>query len=156
PGLTRVRLRTGIPVVACGAVRLRRIRADATARVAYAGVVTLIRRAADDRVTARTGAALARVGLRTRVAVITGGAVCLRRIRAGAARRVTCAGVVTLIGRAPDDRVTARTGAALARVGLRTRVPVIACGAVRLCRVRAGTGGWITGASVMTLIRCTA
>src|SRR5213078_316051 len=104
----------------------------------YAGVVTLIRRAADDRVTARTGAALARVGLCTRVAVITGGAVCLRRIRAGTVRRVTRARVMTLIGRGTDDWITARTGAALARVGLRTRVAVIACGAVRLCRVRAG------------------
>jgi len=75
PALTRVRLRTGIPVVACGAVRLRWIRADTSAGVTGPGVVTLIQRAAGDRITTRTDAALTGVELSTGIAVIADCAV---------------------------------------------------------------------------------
>src|SRR5207245_7469700 len=92
-GLAGVGLGAGIAVVAGAAVRLGRVGACAVGRVTNTGVVALIERAADDGVRARTGARLAGVGLRARVAVRAGRAVGLLRVRARARRRPTGAGV---------------------------------------------------------------
>src|SRR5206468_1283466 len=104
-------------------------------RITGAGVVALILGGADDGVAARAAAALAGVGLRAGVAVVAGGAVGLRRVRADAARRIAGAGVVALILGGADDGVGAGAGAALAGVGLRAGVAVVAGGPVRHRRV---------------------
>src|SRR5213078_3431269 len=133
-------------------IRLRRVRALAARRITGAGVVALILGGADDGVGARAAAALAGVGLRAGVAVVVGGAVGLRRVRAEAARRITGAGVVALILGGADDGVGARAAAALAGVGLRAGVAVVAGGAVGLRRIRAEAARRIARPGVVALI----
>src|SRR5206468_4165120 len=53
PALARIRLGAGVPVVAGGPVRLRRVRAHPGPRIADADGVTLVLRHAADRVAAR-------------------------------------------------------------------------------------------------------
>src|SRR5207249_148903 len=138
--LAGVDLGAGVAVVARGAVELRRARAAAGGRVAGARGAALSRRGAGDGVRAGTDSALAGVGLRAGVAVVARGAVELRRARAAAGGRVAGARVVALIRRAAGDGVRAGTDSALAGVGLRAGVAVVACSAVGLRRARAETG----------------
>src|SRR5205823_4768749 len=124
--LAGVALRTGVAVVAPGAVELARVRAQPRGRVAGARGVTLIRRRTGDGVRARARAALAGVALRAEVAVVAPGAVGLAGVRARARRRVARARVVALIPRRTGHPVYARARAALAGVALRAEVAVVA------------------------------
>src|SRR5262249_14700865 len=75
--LAAVALRAGVAVVAAGAVRLGRVRADAGCRIARPRVVTLVRCTADHRVGELTDAVYARVG---------GAGVAVVAVRGGVAR----------------------------------------------------------------------
>src|SRR5438034_1260164 len=75
-----IRHRAGVAVVARAAFGLGGVRAGPGRRIAGVRVVTLVRCRADDGVRARACAALARVGLRARVAVVAGAAVELLRV----------------------------------------------------------------------------
>src|SRR5206468_12515688 len=94
--------------------------------VAGAGRVALVGGRAHDRVRAHAGAALAGVALRAVIAVVTGCAVGLDGIAAGARRGIASAGRVTLVGGRAHDRVRAHAGAGLAGVGLRAGIAVVA------------------------------
>src|SRR5262249_49176765 len=85
-GAAGVGARTAVAVVARGTLGLRGIRADGGQRIADADVVTLIERAARDRVVADADAALARVRLRARGAVVARRGVGLGGARGGRAR----------------------------------------------------------------------
>src|SRR5262249_45732580 len=145
PRLAAITLRAGVPVVAGGAVHLRRVRAEAGRRVARPRVVALVGgRALDAGPDA--GARLAAVTLRAGVPVVAalpvvaGAAVLLGRVRADAGGRVALPRAVALFGgRALDAGPDA--GARLAAVALRAGVPVVAGAAVHLGRVRADAGG---------------
>src|SRR6185503_7825789 len=132
PTLAGVGLRAGVAVVAARAVLLRGVAADAVRGVADARVVALIERTAHDRIAAGAAPALARVGLRARVAVVARRAVRLVRIAADPGRRIARARHVALIERAAGDRIRPLAGAPLAGVGLGARIAVVARGAVRL------------------------
>src|SRR5207253_3095120 len=134
------------------AIGLRRIRARASGRITCASDVTLIGGSADDGVAARADPALAGVGLRAGNGVGAAGAIGLRGVRARAIGRITCASDVTLIGGSADDGVAARAHPALAGVGLRAGIAVVAAGAIGLRGVRARAIGRITCASDVTLI----
>src|SRR5205823_2190916 len=73
--LTGVALRAGIAVGAGPTVCLVRVGAGAARRIADAGVVALVERAADDRVRADAGTAVAGVALRAGIAVGAGDTV---------------------------------------------------------------------------------
>src|SRR5439155_274235 len=139
-------------VCAGAAVRLGRVGAGAARRIADAGDVALIERAADDRVGTGADARLAGVALRAGAAVVAGRPVWLVGVGAGAARRVADAGVVALFEGGADDGVRPDAGAGLAGVALGAGVAVAAGRAVGLVRVGAGAVGRITGAGVVTLI----
>src|SRR5439155_1088754 len=151
-GLAAVGLGAGVTVRAGAAVRLGRGGADAVGRVADAGDVALVERAADDGVRARTGAGLASVGLGAGITVGAGAAVGLARSGAGAVGGIASAGVVTLIEGRADDRARARADARLAGVALRASATVVAGRAVNLVRVGACARPRIAGASVVALI----
>src|SRR5439155_325759 len=138
--LTGVGLRAGVPVVACGPVELRGVRAGAGRRVARPRVVALVLGGADDRGRARAHSRPTDVGLRAGVAVVTRRAIGLGGVRTGAGRRVAGPRVVTLVGRGADDGVPARAHAALAGVGPRAGVAVGARADVGLEGLRAGGG----------------
>src|SRR5207302_582789 len=135
------------------AVRLRWLRTNARRGAAGADVVALVQCSAHDRIGPRTRAALTGIVLRTGVAIVTGRAVRFGGVRAGAIRRITSAGVVTLIRGSTDNWVPARTRTVQARVGRRACVAIVTGRAVRLGRVRAGARRRIASAGVMTLIR---
>src|SRR5439155_419040 len=127
--LAGVAQRAGVAVVAPGAVGLARVRAQPRARVARARVVALVLRRTGDGSAGRARAALAGVAQRAGVAVVAPGAVGLARVRAQPRARVARARVVALVLRRTDDRI-ARARAALAGVGLRAGVAVVAPTAV--------------------------
>src|SRR5262249_5549595 len=151
-GLTGVGLGAGVAVVAGRAVGLVGVGADTARRVADARIVALIEGGADDRIRPRADARLAGVTLRARVAVVAGRGVGLGRGRAGAGGGLAGARVVALIEGGADDLIRHRADARLAGVTLRARVAVVAGRGVGLVRVRAGAGGRLTGARVVTLI----
>jgi len=66
---------------------------------------------------------------------------------------VTGSDGMTLVDGTTDDRIAPGAGPALAGVGLRAGVAVVATGAIRLRRVGADSGRGIARANVMTLIR---
>src|SRR5206468_8970333 len=121
-------------------------------RITSAGKVALVRGGADDGVAARAHPALAGVGLRAGIAVVARAAVGLRRVRARPRGGRTGAGSVALVGGGADDGVAAGADAALAGVGLRAGIPVVARAAVGLRRVRARPRGRITGAGGVALV----
>src|SRR5207253_7923036 len=100
-----------------------------------------------------TRAALAGVALRAGIAVVARGAVGLGGVRAQPRGRVARARGVTLIRRRTGDGGAARARAALARVGLRARVTVVAPGVVGLARVRAQPRARVARARVVALVR---
>src|SRR5437762_2970277 len=152
PGHAAVGRRASVAVVACAAVGARGIGADAARGVAGPGVVTLVRRRADDGVPARARACLAGVRARARVVVVARRAVGLRGIRARAGRRVARADVVALVLGGAGDGIRAGAGAGLARVGPRARAVVVARRAVRLGWVRAHAGRRVARADVVALV----
>src|SRR5207247_1588897 len=91
-----------------------------------AGSVGLGVGGADDGVAAGADPALAGVGLRAGIAVAAGAAIGLRRVRARPRGGRTGAGSVALVGGGADDGVAAGADPALAGVGLRARVAVVA------------------------------
>src|SRR5439155_1717660 len=147
-GLAR---RAGVVVVARRAIGLGRVGAHAGARVAGPDVVALVRSRADDGVGARARPALAGVGLRAGVPVVAGRVVGLGWVGAHARARVAGPYVVALVGGGADDGVGARTRAALAGVGLRAGIPVVAGRAVGLDGVVAGAVG-IAGGGLVALV----
>src|SRR5205814_363125 len=131
-------------VVAGHAVGLGRVGARARARVAGAGVVTLVGGAARDGVRAHAAPVLAGVALRAGVAVVAGRAVGLRRVRAHARARVAGARRVAGVGgRAGHGRRRLRARPALARADPVAHVPVVAVEAIGL----EGVGGAVGPAS---------
>src|SRR5205823_14205260 len=91
--------RVGVTVVARASVRRHRVRAGRTQRVADTRIVALVLGGADDRVDARTRAALAGVALRAGVAVVAARA---RERRHRAARRAVAGAGVARVGGARD------------------------------------------------------
>src|SRR5439155_15320037 len=140
-GLAGVGLGAGVTVCAGAAVRLGRVGAGAARRIADAGDVALIERAADDRVGTGADARLAGVALGAGAAVVAGRPVWPVGVGAGAASRVADAGDVALIEGGADDGVRPHAGAGLAGVGLGAGIAVGAGGAVRRGRVGAGPVG---------------
>src|SRR5262249_51773420 len=151
-GLAAVALGAGGAVVAAGAVGLRRGRAAAGRRVARPRVVATIRRGAAPRVGAVAGTGVAAVGVGARVSLLAALAICLRRVRADAGRRVAGAQVVALIRRGAAHRVGADAGAGMAAVALGAGVAVVAARAVGLRRVRADTRLRVAGAGRVALV----
>src|SRR5215831_443537 len=151
-GLAGVGERAGVAVVAGGAVRLGRVRANARGRVARASVVALVERCAGHRVRAGAGAGLAGVGLGAGVAVVAGAPVRLGRVRANAVRRIAGADLVALVLRDAGDEAGAHAGAGLAGVGLGASVAVAAGGAVRSRGVGASAGCRIADAGAVALV----
>src|SRR5438067_1206085 len=96
-----------------------------------AGGVALIGGGGDDGVGGRAHGALAGVGLGAASAVVAGRAVGLGRVRACAASGITGAGDMTLIGGRANDGVAAGADPALAGVGLRAGIAVVAGRRVR-------------------------
>ncbi len=84
PRLARICLRTRIGIIACRAIGLVRIRANARHRIAYADVMALILCSTRDRRSCHTRASHTAIGLRTRIAIVTRTSVDLRRVRAQA------------------------------------------------------------------------
>src|SRR5439155_994321 len=139
--LAGIRPRAGVAIAAGAAVGLGGVRARAGTRVARPRVVTLVGRGADDRVRARARTHLTRVGPRAGVAVGAGAPVGLGGVRPRARGRVAGPRVVTLVRCGEHDGVPARAHAALAGVGPRAGVVVVARASVGLDGVRACARG---------------
>jgi hypothetical protein len=152
-GLTGVAGRTGVSVIAGGAIRFRHVCALSRCWVACPRRVTLVRSQADDGIAADTGPSLTGIRLRTQVAIVAGGPVRLRWIGANASRGIAGSRVVALVGGGADDRVTAHADSSLTRVGLGAGIAIVARCPIRLRRVRALTGLWVTGTSSVTLVK---
>src|SRR5207249_4478892 len=138
--LAGIRPRAGVAIAAGAAVGLGGVRARAGTRVARPRVVTLVGCGADDGVPARAHATLAGVRPLPGALPVSGAAVGLGGVRARAGTRVARPRVVTLVGHGADDVVAARLHAALAIVGPRAGVAVVAGAAVGLGGVRARAG----------------
>src|SRR5205823_1630281 len=119
-----------------------------------ARVVTLVLRSAHDWVAAHARTCLACVGPRAGVAVVARASVGLDGVRARARGRVAGARVVTLVGCGAHDGVPARAHAALAGVGPRAGVVVVARASVGLDGVRACARGRVARPRVVTLVGC--
>ncbi len=146
-------LGAGVPVAAGGAVRRRRVGADARRRVADAGNVALVRGRADDRGAAGARTAGARVPNRAGITIRTRRTVGLRRVRADTRRRVAHTRIVALVRSRADHRVAAYAAPRLAGVGLGTGVRVIARRPIRLRRVRADTRRRVAHTRIVALVR---
>src|SRR5213078_1992620 len=120
------------------------VGAGAARRIADAGDVALIERAADDRVGTGADARLAGVALRAGAAVVAGRPVRRGRVGAGPVGRVTNTSVVALIEGGADDGVPALADTCPAGVGLGASIAVVAGAAVRRGRVGAGAVGRVT------------
>src|SRR5205823_13230604 len=118
PGLAGIDGGAPVAVVAGGVVVLIRVRALPGGRIAGAGVVALVERAADDGVGARAGAVLAGVGLGAGLDERRLGDVAGVRVGPLVGDGVARAGDVALGVRAADDVVGRGACAALAGVGL--------------------------------------
>src|SRR5439155_12253825 len=107
-------------------------RARTARGVAAPRLVARVGRGTDDRIAAHAGAGLARVTPRAIVTIVAEAPVRLGGIRAGTGVRVARPGLVTLIRGRAEDRGTPLAGAALAGVGPRAGVPVVAERAIAL------------------------
>src|SRR5439155_1268404 len=134
--LATICLRARVTVITCRAVRLRWVGASSRRCIAGPGDVTLIRRAARDRVAAGTHSSLAGICLRARVAVVTRRPVRRCGVRASTGRRIARAGDVTLIQCGAGDGSAGGTDAVLTGVILCTGIAVAAGDAVGDVRVR--------------------
>src|SRR5205085_5746650 len=124
--LAVIALRAGVAIVGGGAIGRRRVRAGAGGRIARARRVALIRRRAGHGVAARTRARLTRIALRAGVAVVAGGAVGGGRVRTRARGWIACTRCMALIRSNARDWVGSYARAALATVGLRAAVAIVA------------------------------
>src|SRR3990167_5373351 len=104
--------------------------------------MALIQRGTDNGVCTVARTALTGVGLRAGIPVIARGSIRLRWITANPRRRVAGPHIVALIQRRADNGVCTVARTALAGVGLRTGVPVIARNGV--VRVRNIAGPCVT------------
>jgi hypothetical protein len=150
--LAGVGLRTGVAVIADGAVRLRRIRADTRRLVADADIVALIGGGTDDRIAAGAGTSLAGVGTSAGVAVIADGAIGLRLVLAFARFMIANARFMALIRWRAFDRVAADASASLAGISLGAGIVVTASAAFRFGRIRADTCCGVADADPVALI----
>src|SRR5438093_1278241 len=152
-GLARVARGALVPVIARDAVGRIQIRARTSGRIANPGV-TLIERCADDRYAGGAQAGLTGVVLGACVAVgVTAGAVCLRRVRAEAGRRVTGPDDMALVGSGADDGGTSRADPVLTAVVLGAGAVVgVARRVVWSVQVRAGAGRRVADACDVTLV----
>src|SRR5206468_80207 len=151
--LARVARGALVPVIARDAVGRIQIRARTSGRIANPGV-TLIERCADDRCAGGAQAGLTGVVLGARVAVgVTAGAVCLRRVRADAGRRVTGPDDMALVGGGADDGGTSRADPVLTAVVLGAGAVVgVARRVVWSVQVRAGAARRVADACDVTLV----
>ena len=140
------------PIAAGRAVWLHRVGARTRRRATLADVVALVEGGADYRVPARALPRLAGVSARAETHVVAGGAVLLRGVGTGAARRVTVAHGVALVEGRADHRVPARALPRLASVGSGTEAPIVAGGAVLSRRVGADSCGRVALAHRVALI----
>lgn len=135
PSLTRVRLGTGIPVVARRSVGFGRIATLSGRGIADPGRVTLVARGTGYRRTSRTDSRLAGVVDGAEVAIVATAAIGFRGIRALSVRRIAGPNIVTLVRGGADNRVAADTDTGLAGIGLSAGIAVVAGGPVRLDRI---------------------
>src|SRR5207249_878159 len=145
-------LGAGVAVIARGSVGGVGVRADARARVANAGDMTLIEGRAEDGVRAGARRSVAGGGGGAGVAVIARGSVGGVRVRADARARVANAGDMTLIEGRAEGGVRAGARPGLAGVGLGAGVAVIARGSVGGVRVRADARARVANTGDMALI----
>src|SRR5881296_2955471 len=151
--LARVARGALVPVIAREAVGRIQIRARTSGRIANPGV-TLIERCADDRCAGGAQAGLTGVVLGACVAVgVTAGAVCLRRVRAEAGRRVTGPDDMALVGGGADDGGASRADPVLTAVVLGAGAVVgVARRVVWSVQVRAGAARRVADACDVTLV----
>ena len=97
--LARIGLRASIPVGARSAVCCVRVRASSGGRITRPGSVTLIACRASNRIGTCTDSRLTTVALRAGIAIVTRGAVSLRRIRTHSGQWIACTRDMTLIAR---------------------------------------------------------
>ncbi len=147
----RIRLRTAIAIAARRPVRRIRIAALTRRRVARTRHVTSIERGANHR-SPRARSRLAAIRRRTRIAVVARRAVRRVRIAALARRGITRTRHVTRIERRARDRVRSIARTRLATIRLRTRIVVVAAGAVRSIGIAALTRRGIAGTRHVTRI----
>jgi len=153
--LTRIRLGTRIAIGTRRAVIRVRIAASARGRIARARYVALIERRADDRIGPRAHADLARIRLRTSIAVIAVRPIIGIGIVAKAGRRIASSNDMALIERRTNDRVCPSTSARLTRIGLRTSIAIGARRTVIRDGIATSSRGRIACPHEMTLIeRC--
>lgn len=114
--------------------------------------MALIRGHTRDRIGSCADADLACIGLCTRIAVVTGRAIGLVRIRTRAGHCIARSCVMALIRGRTHDRIGSRTHPRLARIGLRTSIPVIAHRAIGFVRIRANARHRIAYARIVALI----
>src|SRR5207247_7588625 len=93
-----------------------------------------------------------RGGRGTGIAVVAGADLARRRVRARPRGGITGAGGLTLVGSGAGDGVAARAHAALAGVGLRAPIAVVADAAVGLRRAPARPRAGVPGAGGVTLV----
>ena len=144
--------RAGVGVVAGGAVGLGRIGAVAGGGIADASLVALIRCRAGYRVGTGAGAGSTGVRSRARIVIVARRPVRLRRVGAETGCRLAGAGVMTLVGRAADDRPGPRAGTGDAGIGLVAGITIVARAAVGLGGVGASPARCVAEAGVVALI----
>src|SRR5437660_206169 len=96
--------------------------------------------------------ALTTVARGAEIAVVAGGAICLRRIRTNTGARIARACVVTLIGCRASNRIGARANSRLTRVCLSTSIAIVARSTVGLEWIRTDARAWIARPCVVTLV----
>ena len=128
--LARIGLRTSIVITACSAIVGVGIAAHAGCRVTNTRNVALIQRHARHWVCPDARTRLARIGLRTAIAITARRPIGCRRIVTLTRRRITRTRHVALIHRHARHRVCPDARACLARIRLRTSIAVTACGAI--------------------------
>ena len=140
-GLACVRLRTRIAIITCGAVRLGWIGACTGRCVASAGGMALIADSARNRIRSFANTCLARIGLRTSIAVITGGPVGSGGVGTTAICCIARTCRMALITGDAHDWVRASAHSGLARIRLGAGIAVVTGGAIRNDCMGAGSIG---------------
>ena len=152
PALASVALRTGRTIVTNGSIIGFGVGTRARRNIALPGHMTLIRSYADDRITARTLAILASIGLSTGIQIIAIDAILFCRIGTLACGRIANARTVALIGGRTHDGITTRACAALTFIRLRAGIGIIAACIIRFGRIRTLPCGRIANPRIMALI----
>ncbi len=125
-GLAGIRLRTGIAVITGRTIGFARIGAHSGDGIANARIVALVERGAYDRIGSGARTRLARIRLRTGIAVIACRSVGFVRIGAHTRHGIAGAGIVALIERRAHDGIGSDARPRLTCIRLGTRVAIIA------------------------------